>query len=283
MAVLITGATGNVGLEVANTIADKGIRVFVGVRNVPKSASLFKNGVELREFDFEKPETYSLALQGIDKIFLVRPPAISDVKKHIIPFLEEARKQGVLQVVFLSLLGAEKNIVVPHYKIEQHLISCGMSYTFLRAGFFMQNLITTHLNEIRLDNEIVVPAGQGKTSFIDVRDIAAVGALTLTEPGHENKAYDLTGKEALDYYQVADMLTDVLGRSITYRNPSLMSFYRRMRARGIEAAFVLVMLGIYTTTKLGMAQRITMDVQKLLGREPITMPNFIKDFKDCWI
>ena len=93
----------------------------------------------------------------------------------------------------------------------------------------MQNLSTVHRQEIRDRNEILVPAGRGKTSFVDCRDIAEVGAMALLEPGHEGKAYDLTGAQALDYQEVASLFTEVLGRQIDLR-PDLGGSVRRHAA-----------------------------------------------------
>ncbi len=215
-------------------------------------------------------------------MYLIRPPAISDVKRLLFPAIDAAREAGVQQIVFLSLIGVERNRVVPHYKVEQYLLGSGVPYTFLRPSFFMQNLNTTHRAEIKEQNEIFVPAGTGKTSFIDVRDIAAVAALTLTEPGHTNRAYGLTGSEALDYYQVAAVLSEVLRRPIIYRKPSLRQFIRRQRAGGTPWPFVLVMSGIYTTARLGRAARLTDETARLLGRAPIALRRYAEDYRDCW-
>ncbi|MDA1475820.1 Rossmann-fold NAD(P)-binding domain-containing protein [Bacillus changyiensis] len=87
------------------------------------------------------------------------------------------------------------------------MIKSGIPYTFLRSSFFMQNLVHQHVEELRKDRQIFVPAGNGRTSFIDVRDIASVVVKTLTESGYKNQVYSLTGSEALTYYKVADMLT----------------------------------------------------------------------------
>ena len=201
---------------------------------------------------------------------------------YIFPFIDIAKECGVKHIVFLSLLGAEKNVIVPHHKIEKHLQSCGIEYTFLRASFFMQNLSTTHQDEIRRAWEICVPAGRGKTSFIDIRDIAEVAAHCLLESGHENRGYDLTGRDALDYFQVADILSQTLNRRILYKNSTLTTFYRKMRAKGLPAMFVVVMIGIYTTAKLGLAKRTTMDIEQLLGRKPITLQQFARDYAICW-
>jgi uncharacterized protein YbjT (DUF2867 family) len=93
---------------------------------------VFPAQTEPVEFDFTKPETFYPALQGVRRLFLVRPPAISQVKQFIYPFIDVARKTGVEHIVFLSILGAESLSVTPHAKIEQYIQLVGIPYTFLR-------------------------------------------------------------------------------------------------------------------------------------------------------
>jgi uncharacterized protein YbjT (DUF2867 family) len=200
----------------------------------------------------------------------------------MVPAIDAAKAAGVEQIVFLSLIGIEDNQRVPHYAVEQHLLTLGVPYTFLRCSFFMQNLSTTHRAEIRDKNEIYLPVGDGKTSFIDVRDIAAVAALALTTPGHGNKIYDLTGDEALDYYEVAKIFSEILQRPIVYRNPSTVGFLWRELRKGTPIAFAVVMTWLYSSTRKGMAAQITPDLQQLLGRPAITLRQFVTDYQDVW-
>lgn len=281
--VLVTGATGNVGSEVVRLLQDKGYAVRTAVRNVQWMTASSNDRIEYVEFDFEQPETYKPALQNVTKLSLVRPSAISDTKRCINPVIDATRAAGVDHIVFLSLLGDEKNPLVPHRKIVTYFESSRVAYTFLRASFFMQNLSTTHQEDVRERDEIFVPAGDGRTSFIDTRDIAAVGVRVLTESGHEGKACALTGPETLDYSGVADIFTEVLGRKIAYANPSVLSFVRRMRKRGWPSDFVLVMAGIYTTARLVLSGRVMGETARLLSREPTTMRHFVEAYKECWV
>lgn len=280
--ILVTGATGNVGREVARILYEQNQPLRATVMSEEGAQNLPDAGIEWRIFDFGDPGTYPAAFEDVDRLFLMRPPAISDIKRTIKPTIDYAASAGVRHIVFLSLLGAEKNRFVPHYKVEQLLIGGEIPYTLLRCGFFMQNLNTTHRLDIQQQNDLFIPAGKGKTAFIDVRDIAAVAVKTLTEPGHEGQAYPLTGGQALDYYDVASIFSEVLGREITYSRPSPFRFAWRMWRRGYPLGFVGVTTAIYLTTRLGQAERITPDAAELLGRPPITLRQYVADFAGAW-
>jgi len=279
--ILVTGAPGNVGSEVVKGLIGKAA-FRIGAYNVESARTAFGSDQAIVRFDFLDSATYGAAFAGIETMFLVRPPALSNVKRDIAPALIAAQQAGVKHIVFLSLQGVEQNRIVPHYKIEKLILELGFAYTFLRASFFMQNLSTTHLTEIRDKGVIGVPVGRARTSFIDVRDIAAVAVYALTEDGHTNKIYTLTGSEALDYYQVSQTMTDVLGRPVRYTNPSVIGFLRNQLAAGRPLGFSVVMAGLYTITRFGNAKDVTPDVRRVLGREPIPFRQFVHDYRTCW-
>jgi len=279
--VAVTGPAGTVGREVVRELLARGVQVRALDPDPGRIGRAFGNAVEAVEFEFGIPSTYAAAFRGVDRLFLMRPPHITDVEHLIHPAVRAAIREGVGHVVFLSLQGVEKNRVVPHAKIEKYLVNLGLPYTMLRPGFFMQNLVTTHRQDI-ISGEILVPAGHGRTSFVDVRDIAAVAALALTEPGHEFRAYEITGSEALTYDEAARILSSVLGRRVQYRNPSPWRFWRAMRARGHPPGFVLVMIALYTVCRLGLAARVTGETERLLGRRPISFAQFAHDYRYSW-
>ncbi len=280
--ILVTGATGNVGGPLVRLLQQQGRPVRAAVSTPQSVVRLPDPTMPWAVLDFEDSHTFEPALTGVDRLFLMRPPQMADVERSIKPLISYAWSAGVRHIVFLSLIGAEKNKVVPHAKIEALLQDGPGAYTLLRAGFFMQNLSTTHRQDVVEHDDVFIPAGKGKTAFVDVRDLAAVAALALTRPGHENKAYPLTGSQALDYGEVAAILSDVLGRRITYSNPSPLRFARRMRQRGAGWSYIGVMSAIYMTTRLGMAATVHPHLATLLERRPITFHQFAADEARVW-
>ena len=275
--VLVTGATGTVGRHVTRGLAEGDAAVRAGVRSVERARETLPDDAELVRFDFEKPETWGRAFEDIDALFLVRPPEMARVHRHITPAIDAAERVGIEHVVFLSVLGAEKNPLLPHRRIERHLQGTDLTYTFLRASFFMQNFHVVHRAEITERNELFVPAGDGKTSFVDARDVAAVGVEALVDPVHRNRAYDVTGPEALTYDDAAAVFSDVLDRDIEYVNPGLVEFVVTATRRGVSLPFALVQGVVYTTARLGLAGRVTDDVERVLGRPPQSLPDFVRD------
>lgn len=278
---LITGATGNVGQEIINILHTQQHFVRAAVVSA-EDAQKLTAPVQWERFDFTDPTTYPATFSNVKKMFLMRPPHISNIERDMKPAIDYAINSGVEHIVFLSLIGVENNKVVPHAKVEEILLDRPVAHTLLRCGFFMQNLSTTQRQDIQEHDEIFIPAGNGKTAFIDVRDIAAVAAKTLTESGHTQQAYSLTGSQALDYYQVAEIMTRHLERPIVYRNPSLLHFIYRLWRRGYPLSYIGVVSAIYMTTRFGFAETICPDAEELLGRAPITLEQFVHDFASVW-
>lgn len=296
--ILITTPAGNVGLATLRQLARHpnrlNLTLIAGLlpTSQPSSDAALTEVIALTNkqvsFDFARPETFDPALTDVSRVLLVRPPALADVNRYFRPFIEAMQRAGVRQVVFLSLQGVENNAITPHHKIEKLIREAGgptlqLGYTLLRPSFFMQNLSTTHRIEIRDHSEIFVPAGHGRTSFVDVRDLAEVGAQALATGQHLNTALELTGPEALTYTEIAAILTEVLGRTITYRNPSVLRFlWQKVIVEKQKLGFVLVMVALYTVAKLGKAADLTDTLAGLLNREPTPFRRFAEDNKSVW-
>lgn len=284
MKILITGASGNVGQYIVKNLLELNQELVLTSTNPEKLSEMYQGLAEIVYFDFQKVETFDKALVRVDRIYLMRPPHLGN-PKDLYPFLDTLKNYPIKHIVFLSLMGIENNRIPPHYKIEKYIQKCGIPYTFIRPGFFMQNISGIHSNEIRKNDEIWVPAGNSKTSFIDAQDIGyAISKILHNSIDHINKAYTLTGSIALDYYEIANIISKTTKRTIIYRNPSFLEYRNYyINHRKLDKQYVNVTIGLYLITRLGNAKRVTDDYFLITGKEPTSFYEFcehhLEDFK----
>jgi len=272
---LVTGSSGNVGGPLLDALREHGAAV-VGTHRTAEPAD-----TDGRMIDFLQPSTFAAALDGVERVFLMRPPPISDTKRYIRPFIEAMVTAHVEHVVFLSLMGV--NRVMPHWQIEQDLRESGLGWTMLRPSFFSQNLGGAYLADIRDHDRIRLASGSGRTSFIDARDIADVAALALESPSAlRGKIYTLTGPAAIDYHEVASRLSASLARPIRYEPIGLLRYRRELLASGSPNDYVRVQLLINAVAKLGLAAKVTNEMPELLRRPSRTLQTYIDDHRDLW-
>lgn len=278
---LVTGSTGNVGREVVRALLERGVSVRMADRDPSGARALFGDAVTSVRLDYRDPSTFGCAA-GADALFLLRPPAIANVVKTLIPFVEEARRAGVRHVVFLSVAGAEKNKLVPHHAVEQHLVR-GSGWTILRPGFFAQNFGDAYRRDIAEDARVYVPAGRGRVAFVDVRDLADVAAEALIAPKeHDGRAYTLTGGEAVDFATAASQLSEALGRTIRYVPASILGYIVHLRSREMPWAQVGVQTVLHAGLRLGQAERVDPTLERLLGRRPRALRDYFQDHRATW-
>jgi len=138
--------------------------------------------------------------------------------------------------------------------------------------------------DIAEHDEVFVPAGDGKTSFLDSRDLADIIIDIARDPAaHEGGDYTIPGPEDLTFTEVAAILTDVLGRPIRYDSPSPLAFWRRLRQRGVTRDAVFFMELVYALARRGWNAQQGSDLRELLDREPNTFRQFAEDYKWRWV
>ena len=212
--ILVTGATGNVGGKLVQELLALGQPVRVFVRNEAKAAHLGAQ-VERAVGDLDKPETLAAALQGVDALFLNTGGFGTQQDENAIT---AAKQAGVRHVVKLSTYGAGEpmyQIDRWHHAKEQVLLDAGLPWTMLRPGQFMSNTLQW-AGMIKGQGTVYAPGGEGKVAPIDPRDIAAVAAVALTQPGHTEQAYQLTGPELLTVGEQVQIIASLLGKPLQY-------------------------------------------------------------------
>ncbi len=281
--VLVTGASGNAGGELVKALLERGWAVRGATRDVDRVAGAGPAGCEWTPFDFDRPDTFQAALEGVDRVFLVAPPGDMAPERTVGPFVDAARGSGVERIVSLSAMGAERREDVPLGRMEALVEEAVPAWTHLRPNWFMQ-IFAVHplVAGIRSAGRIAVPAGDARISWIDARDIAEVAAATLCEPGHEERAYTLTGGEALDHRAVADMLSRSTCRRIEYRSLDEGEAREAILEAGLGPTRADRLLGFYRLVRDGACAPVSPDVEAVLSRPPRTMERFARDYADVW-
>ena len=257
--IMITGALSNVGGYVAKYAIENGQDVVCADIDIQALNKKFGDKTKNVYFDFTDAKTFKDALDGVDRVFIMRPPHLGK-PEDLKPFIDILKDIKHIRLVsFLSLIGIERNPIPPHYKIEKYIEKAELPFCHIRPSFFMQNISGVHAFEIKEFNRIVVPVKKALTSFIDAEDIGEITAKVLSEPEkHKNKGYSITGGEAIDYNEVAKILNEELGREITYANlkPSLAKQYW-IQIRGLDKEYSTVMEMLYMMTRMGTAKKVT--------------------------
>lgn len=280
--ILVLGATGKVGNQIARLLAQTGdVQVIAGVRSPEKTQQLRDRGIEIRHLDLDRHDTLPAAMDGIERALLLTGYSV-DMLKQSKAFLDAAKLAGVQHIVHIGASGAPTGDVAHwgwHQFIERYIESLGFSFTHLRPEAFMQNLIGFGwLNQGVITNYI----DNARWSWIDCDDLALVAAETLREcDRHAGKIYPL-GYDAATMQDVVEILTDVVGKQFRLEARSPDEFLDTMLKAGGDPAY---MHCVHTQLKLNAANKIpyadaTFDnFETITGHKPMTWRSFAQQHK----
>ena len=280
---LVTGATGTTGMEVIKALKARGAEAHALVRDETKAHHLRDLGFEPVTGDLGDPRTLGPALEGVTRAYLCSPigPMQSEFEQA---FLETAKAAGVQHVVKLSVIGANPEAPLrfarTHARVEQALRDSGMAWTLLRPTSFMQNTLAWGARV--LDGTFYSPVPDAAFSLVDARDVAEVAAVALTEEGHEDKAYGLSGPEPVSYRDQAKRVFAAAGREIEVEEIPVEALKRELVRAGVppwNAEGLSEQFELYAS---GGLQMVTSGVKDALGREPRSIDDFAKDHVDAF-
>jgi uncharacterized protein YbjT (DUF2867 family) len=281
--ILITGGTGTSGTPVVEQLSATGVPFRLMVRDPKKLASVDWPEGTIVAGDMSRPGSLGPALKGIERLFLLCPPTPNQVELET-NLLNAAKAAGVRHVVKFSAMTAEPNATSrfprAHGKVEEQIRKSGLSWTFLRPTFFMQNLLG--LADMVRQGVIYQPAGNSKAAFVDTRDIAAVAVAALTEPGHEGKAYNITGAELLSYDDVAAIFGKVTGKPVKYQDIPPAAAKQAMLGMGIPEWNVD---GINELMDQMRADKyaVTTEIVRNVGQKPpTTLEQYVRENARAW-
>ena len=270
--VLVLGATGKTGSRVAGRLSVHGASVRTAARS----------GADVH-FDWDNQATWEEALRRATGLYLVSPVLRIDFAGLVGQFLDQAERAGVRHVTYLSAYGMEyAPSEVALRAVELDLAARGsLTSTVIRPAWFMEDFSETFLQPV--NDEIAVPAGDGAEAFVSVEDIAAVAAVTLTEPEkHAGHAYAPTGPHALTMTEAAAMISAAAGRTITYRDTDREQWIAAMIGTGVPAEYAQVLRPLTATLASGNGARPNSDVLDITGTAPITFAEFAAKTAPAW-
>ncbi len=276
--VLVAGATGNTGRGVARDLMKAGVRVRAAARDRVKLLNLEVS--EIAEIDFANPQSLARALRGIEAVYLALPvsPEMALLTEQLVAASVRA---GAKRFVRLSGQGADLAQRLElgrwHRAAERVVEGSGLAWTHLRPSAFMQNFINHHLASMRVLGLFHDPVGECRVSYIDAKDISAVAARVLIEPGHENRTYTLTGPEALSSHEVAARFSAVSGREIRCVEVSVEAARDAMFGFGLPVAVVDAVAEWYRFMRDGKLAKLTTTVQEILGRAPHSFSEYASE------
>jgi uncharacterized protein YbjT (DUF2867 family) len=281
--ILVIGATGRLGSELVKLLILNGESVRAATRYPSAAGGRFHHPIDVIEFDYERPQTFASALAGVEKVFLTARPGDNHSDEAAMPFIDTAKKLRIQRIVDVTAMGVELNDTFMLRILEKSVESSGISYTHLRPNWFMQNLNSGPMfADIRATGTLHLPAADAKISFVDVRDVAAVGFAALTETHHAGRAYTLTGRESLSYSQVVEKLSHVAGKEISYCAIAEETARESLVKAGIPGDLIERWTEFYRKVRQGLCSAVTTDVELVLGRSPILFDGYAADYAASW-
>jgi uncharacterized protein YbjT (DUF2867 family) len=278
----VTGATGNTGRAIIDGLSGRGLPVRAMVRAAADSSRL-PDGVPVAVADFDDAASLAAALDGAGRAYLVTPSS-ERAEAQQLRFADLAVQAGVRHLVVLSQLAADEQSPVRflryHAAVEQHVRALGIAYTFLRPNLFFQGLLAFS-RSIKAEGRFYAPVGDAMVSAVDVRDIAAVAAIALTESGHEGATYTLTGPAPVTHAEIAAALTSALGRDVTFTDVPPGAFAQSLH--GILPPWQIDgLLEDYAHYRRGEAASVSPVVAEVTGKPARDVRQFARDYASAF-
>ncbi|HTZ25950.1 MAG TPA: NmrA family NAD(P)-binding protein [Streptosporangiaceae bacterium] len=269
---------GKVGSEAVRLLRERDLPVRVLVRDPAKVTALADAGAEVTKGDLSEPASIDSAMSGVSVVVLVSP-AVPGQELNVV---HSAARAGVGHVVKASSKASADSPIARRRgqaEIEAGLAASGIPYTLLRSNAYMQNVLAL-APAIAKTSSFGSSAGKGRSGLVDARDVAAVAAEIAAAPtGQGGKTYWLTGPELLSNYDVAAVLSKLLGRTITYRELTFEENKDAMIRAGIPEQIAQMNAQAFSLTAKGDAEWVTEDVPSLLGRPARSFGQFAADYE----
>ncbi|MEC0554680.1 SDR family oxidoreductase [Bacillus haynesii] len=273
MKMLVTGATGKLGSKIVEKLLETvpADQLAVSVRNPEKAEALRARGVDVRQGDFDRPETLESAFRGIDRLLIISADGDNEtrIRQHG-NAVAAAERAGVRFIAYTSIANAResKNFLAPTHKAtEEAILKTGVPYSFLRNNWYLENEMSS-IQGVLAGAPWVTSAENGKVGWALQQDYADAAAAVLSGEGHENTVYELSG-ELLTQEEIASALGEVLGKEVPVQHVDDAAYRDIMKNAGVPDFLIPMVVDIQKGIREGTLEVESDDFEKVLGR-PVT-------------
>ena len=279
--VLVTGATGNVGRATVAALARRGATVRAATRK-PEAYAPPASAVRAVYLNFDDPDSFTPALEDCERLFLMAAPLDAGAAPKLRGLLDRAKAAGLERAVLLSAMGIEHAPASALGQVEAGLRGSGMGWTILRPNWYLDNFHPGWMGAMVKAGVLTLPAGDARVSFIAAEDIGETAAVVLTEEGHLERAYTLTGPESLSWDEVAAHFANVTGNAVRYQAISDEDMRQAMADRGLPPAALDYLSALFAAMRAGGSAPVTPDLKGLIGRAPRSLADFTARHARAW-
>lgn len=268
MSIVVTAATGHLGGLVIDELLQRvpADQVVAVARNAEKAAPLADRGVEIRVANYNDPAALAKAFGAGDTVLLISGLEPNRLEQHK-AVIAAAKDAGVARIAYTGALGgpeADFDLAVDHRATEQAILDSGLTYTFLRNGWY--NEVYTDQIAVQLEHGVVGSAGDGRIASAARRDYAAAAAAVLAGDGHEKKAYELNGDANWSLTEYAAELSKQAGKDVAYNNVPAETHLQVLLGAGLPEAFAPILVDVDNAIERGRLAGRGSDLSRLIGR-----------------
>lgn len=280
--IAVTGATGNLGRLVVETLLDEGVppsNIVAAVRSPEKAANFVDRGVEVRKADYTLPDTLESAFDGVDRLLLISSSEVGERVTHHRNVIEAAEKAGVDFLAYTSMVRADTSpmtLASEHKATEELIRESGIPYTLLRNGWYIENY-TENLDQTLEQGALVGSADGGRISGATRQDFAEAAVAVLTGEGHEGEIYELGGDEAFTMEELADEITRQSGTEVVYQDLPPDEYVEVLKEAGLPDAFAEVLADSDQGIAEGHLYVESDDLRQLIGRPTTPLSDAVAD------
>jgi NAD(P)H dehydrogenase (quinone) len=271
MSIVVTGATGQLGRLIVQHLLNRGVapaEITAVGRNAERLAELAETGVATAVIDYADPATLTAAFTGAEVLMLVSSSEVGQRVTQHTNAITAAVAAGVGRIVYTSAAKADTSalILAPEHKAtEEALRASGVAFTILRNGWYTENYAAA-VQQARENGVYLTSAGTGRVASASRTDYAEAAAVVLTTPGHENTAYELAGDIAWTGTDMAETLTELVGRPVVFSPVSADEHTAILTAAGLDDGTAGFVVALDANTRDGLLAGGSDDLATLIGR-----------------